>query len=90
MKKISKILILFIILVNFSSCTGYTPIFSSSSLDFKIANYSILGDKKIGNRIYSKLNYLSERIKESPNLKSIEISINSNKESTPKTSKRKN
>ena len=55
MKKISYLLISLIFLINIGACTGYKPIFSSSNLEFKITDYSILGDKKLGNKIYSKL-----------------------------------
>ena len=46
MNKISLIL-----LINIEACAGYKPIFSSSNLEFEIADYSISGDKKIGNKI---------------------------------------
>ena len=59
MKKISYLLISLIFLINISACTGYKPIFGSSNLEFKIADYSISGDKKLGNKIYVKLYSLS-------------------------------
>ena len=60
MKKISYLLISLFLLVNIVACAGYKPIFSSSNLEFKIADYSIIGDKKLGNQIYSKLYNLSK------------------------------
>ena len=66
MKKISHILISLIFLINISACAGYKPIFSSSNLEFKITDYSILGDKKLGNRIYSKLYNLSKSTENTP------------------------
>ena len=45
MKKIFYLLISLILLINISACTGYEPIFSSTNLKFKIADYSISGDK---------------------------------------------
>ena len=59
MKKTSYLFISFIILINIVACAGYEPIFSSTNLEFKIADYSISGDKKLGNQIYSKLYNLS-------------------------------
>ena len=55
MKKITSIIILFILLIFINSCAGYKPIFGSSNLQFEIADYSIGGDEKLGNQIYSKL-----------------------------------
>ena len=48
MKKILYLFISFIILINIGACTGYKPIFGSSNLEFKIADYSVNGDKIIG------------------------------------------
>ena len=70
MKKISCLLISLILLVNIGACTGYKPIFSSSNLGFKIADYSITGDKKLGNKIYSKLYSLSQATKNTLEIKS--------------------
>ena len=56
MKKISYLLIWLVFLLNISSCTGYKPIFGTSNLEFRIAlDYSISGDKGLGNKIYSRL-----------------------------------
>ena len=76
MKKISHVLISLIFLINIGACTGYKPIFSSSNLQFKITDYSILGDKKLGNRIYSKLFNISQSAKNTPETKNIYILIN--------------
>ena len=54
MKKIASLSIAFILLVYLSACAGYKPIFSSSNLQFKINDYFIQGNKKLGNQIYSK------------------------------------
>ena len=59
MKKISYLLISLIFLINIGACTGYKPIFSSSNLKFKIADYSISGDKNLGTQIYNKLYNIS-------------------------------
>ena len=80
MKKIPYLFILFIILINIGACAGYEPIFSSSNLEFKIADYSISGDKKLGNQIYSKLYDLSRSTKETSETKNIYLLINSSKD----------
>ena len=80
MKKISSLLISFIILINVSSCSGYKPIFGSSNLEFKIADYSIVGDKKLGNQIYSRLYNLSRSNKNTSQVKNIYILINTSKD----------
>ena len=88
MKKISYHLILLIFLINIGACTGYKPIFSSSNLEFKITDYSILGDKKLGNKIYSNLYNISQSAENTPETKNIYILINAsqNKNATAKNS----
>jgi hypothetical protein len=80
MKKIPYLFILFIILINTGACTGYKPIFGSSNLEFKIADYSISGDKNLGNQIYAKLNNLSRSSKNNSETKNIYLLINASKE----------
>tara|TARA_B100001013_G_C24381977_1_gene352489 strand:- start:143 stop:634 length:492 start_codon:yes stop_codon:yes gene_type:complete len=82
MKKISHlfILILLILLINIGACTGYKPIFSSSKLEFKIADYSIMGDKKLGKQFYYKLYNLSKSSRNTSEIKNIFILINATKE----------
>lgn len=61
MKKDNFLLLpLIVLLIFISSCTGYKPIFSSSNIKFKISDFKIEGNQKIGKIIYSKLNYLSK------------------------------
>jgi len=88
MKKIFHLLSSLILVICISSCAGYEPIFSSSNLEFKIADYSIAGEKKLGNKIYSKLYNLSKNSKNSANAKDIYILINTskNKSATAKDS----
>ena len=80
MKKIYYILISLIFLTNISACTGYKPIFGSTNLEFKIADYEITGDKKIGNQIYSRLYNLSQSTKYNSDVKNIYILINTSKD----------
>ena len=80
MKKIFYLLISFIILINIGACAGYKPIFGSSNLEFKIAEYSISGDKKLGNQIYSKLYNLSQSNKKTSEIKNIYLLINVSKD----------
>ena len=80
MKKIPYLFISFIILINIGACAGYKPIFGSSNLEFKIADYSISGDKKLGNQIYSKLYNLSQSTKKTSETKNIYLLINVSKD----------
>tara|TARA_Y100000590_G_scaffold422362_1_gene527023 strand:+ start:336 stop:824 length:489 start_codon:yes stop_codon:yes gene_type:complete len=77
MKKISYILTSIILLINITACAGYKPIFGASNLDFKIVDYSISGDKKLGNQIYSKLYNFSKSNEDNPEAKKIYLLINS-------------
>jgi len=88
MKKISYLLISLIFLINISACTGYKPIFGSSNLEFKIVDYSISGDKRLGNQIYSRLYDFSKATENVTGSKNIYILINSsqNKNATAKNS----
>ena len=88
MKKISYLLISLIFLINISACAGYKPIFGSSNLEFKIVDYSISGDKKLGNQIYSRLYNASKSTENVTGAKNIYILINSsqNKNATAKNS----
>ena len=80
MKKISHLFISLILLINICSCAGYKPVFSTSNIKFKIVDYSIIGDKKLGNKIYSKLYNLSRSNENSAEAKNIYILINVLKE----------
>ena len=80
MKKISYLFISLILLINIGACTGYEPIFSASDLEFKIEGYSITGNKKLGNQIYSKLYNLSQSAHNTSDTKNIFILINAFKD----------
>ena len=75
MKKIAYPIFLFILLIFINGCVGYEPIYGSTNLQFEIANYSIEGNKILGNKIYSKLYNLSKSKKDDQNLRSIDLVI---------------
>ena len=80
MKKITYPIFSFILLIVINGCTGYEPIFSSNNLQFKITNYSIEGDKILGNKIYSKLYSLSKSKKDDQNLRRVDLVIKVSKD----------
>ena len=88
MKKIAYSIYSFILLIIISGCTGYEPIYGSSNLQFEIADYSIEGNKILGNKFYSKLHSLSKYTKDKQNLKSIGlvIKVSKDKNATVKNS----
>ncbi|MBA1337626.1 MAG: hypothetical protein FD545_000255 [Pelagibacterales bacterium] len=83
MKKKKQFILSVILLILINSCVGYEPIFSSSNLKFKISEYSIQGDKKLGNKIYSKLNSISKSNQKRAGAKSLGLLINVSKEKSP-------
>ena len=82
MKKITYLTISFILLIGINACAGYKPIFNTSSLQFKISDYSIKGDKSLGKKIYTKLYNLSQSNKNNTAVKDINISIEVSKDKT--------
>jgi hypothetical protein len=80
MKKITSLIILFVLFININGCSGYKPIYVSSNFEFEIADYLIEGDKKLGNEIYSKLYNLTRSNKNQGERKSIYIAIKTLKE----------
>ena len=91
MKKISYLITTFILFFCITSCSGYKPIFSSSNIEFKITNYTINGDKKLGNQLYSKLYALSKTNENNTNTKSLDmqIDVSKSKDATAKNSQGK-
>ena len=75
MKKITTLPFLFTILICIYACADYKPIFGSANLQFEIADYSVEGDKKLGNKIYSKLYNLSKSNKNQKEITSVVINI---------------
>ena len=88
MKKTIYFIFSFVLLILINECTGYKPIFGSSNLEFKIVDYSISGDKRLGNQIYSRLYDFSKSTENVTGAKNIYILINSsqNKNVTAKNS----
>ena len=82
MKKITYLIISFIFMMYINACTGYKPIYTTN-LQFKIADYSIKANKKLGNRIYSKLYYLTKSNENNPEAKSITVIIETTKDKSP-------
>ena len=75
MKKAIYPIFSFILLLFINGCAGYEPIFGSTNLQFEIADYSIEGNKILGNKIYSKLYSLSKSKKDDQNLRRVDLVI---------------
>jgi hypothetical protein len=82
MKKINYFIFPFLLLILINNCTGYEPIFNTSNLKFRIDNYSIKGDKNLGQKLYSKLYAISQK-KTDQDLENIDITINITKDKNP-------
>ena len=80
MKKIAHSIFLLILLIFINGCAGYEPIFGSTNLQFEIADYSIEGNKILGNKIYSKLYSLSKSKKDDQNLRNVDLTIKVSKD----------
>ena len=80
MKKIAYPIFSFILLLFIAGCAGYKPIFGSTNLQFEIADYSIEGNKILGNKIYSKLYSLSKSKKDDQNLRRVDLVIKVSKD----------
>jgi len=82
MKKKYFLILPFILIIFVNGCTGYKPIFNSSSLMIEIKNYNIEGDKNLGERMYIKLSNLIKS-KSGKNKKNIDLLINITKNKEP-------
>ena len=80
MKKVAYPIFSFILLLFIDGCAGYEPIFGSTNLQFEIADYSIEGNKILGNKIYSKLYSLSKSKKDDQNLRRVDLVIKVSKD----------
>ena len=85
MKKVIYPIFSFILLLFINGCAGYEPIFGSTNLQFEIADYSIEGNKILGNKIYSKLYSLSKSKKDDQNLRSVDLVIKVSKDKNATT-----
>ena len=88
MKKITYLIFSFILFIFITGCAGYKPIFSSTNLQFKIADFSIEDNKMLGKKIYSKLHNLSKSTKDEQNVRNIDllIKVSKDKNATSKNS----
>ena len=80
MKKINYLILSYVLLICISSCSGYKPIFGSQSIEFKIVEYSIEGDKTLGKNIYSKLYNSFKSNENDPAIKNVSILVKSSKD----------
>ena len=80
MKKTIYFIFSFVLLILINECTGYKPIFGSSNLQFKIADYTIEGNKVLGKKIYAKLYSISQSSKNDQNARSVDFFINVSKD----------
>ena len=83
MKRITYLAISFIIFAYINACTGYEPIFSSTNLQLEIVDYSIKGNKKLGNKIYSQLHRTFQSNKSNSDVKTVRTTIEVLKEKNP-------
>ena len=83
MKKITFLIISTILFIYINACAGYTPIYSSSNFNFKIEDYTLKGEKRLANSIYRKLYNVSLSSKDNPDVQSISLSIETDKERKP-------
>ena len=81
MKKITYPIISIIVLIFINACAGYKPIYTTDSqLQFRIADYSIKSNKKLGKQIYSKLYNLSKLSENDPEVINVNITVDTTKD----------
>ena len=87
MKKITYLIISIIFLIFINACAGYKPIYTTN-LQFKIVDYSIKSNKKLGRQIYYKLYNSFKSNQNNAQAQSVIISIDTtkNKDATVKDS----
>ena len=88
MKKIFYSIFILVAFILINACTGYKPIYSTTYLQFKIVDHEIKGNKLLGNRLYSKLNFLSKSKNNDQNIRTIVLilDVKKTKSSTSKDS----
>ena len=86
MKKNTFTILLIVLLIFINGCSDYKPIFSSTNLEFDIANYSLEDNKTLGEKIYSRLKRASKLNGNNENVRKIDILIKAsqNKKATAK------
>ena len=86
MKKNTFTILLIVLLIFINGCSSYKPIFSSTNLEFDIANYSLEDNKTLGEKIYSRLKRASKLNDNNENVRKIDILIKAsqNKKATAK------
>ena len=87
MKKITYLIISIIFLTFINTCAGYKPLYTTN-LQFKIVDYSIKSNKKLGRQIYYKLYNLFKSNQNNAEAQSVTITIDvtKNKNATTKDS----
>ena len=76
MKKIFYSIFILAVFILINQCAGYKPIFSTTNLQFKIAEHEIKGNKLLGNKLYSRLHILSKSKNNEQNIRNIKLIIN--------------
>ena len=79
MKKITYPIISIIVLIFINACAGYKPIYTTD-LQFRIDDYSIKSNKKLGRQIYSKLYNLSKFSENNAEVQSVYITVDTTKD----------
>ena len=79
MKKIITFTLSIILLLYTVACAGYKPIFNTSKFNFKIENYSLIGDERLAKLIYKKLYNISQANKNNLSSKGIVLLIETKK-----------
>ena len=82
MKKITCLIISIIFLTFINACAGYKPLYTTN-FQFKIVDYSIQTNKKLGRQIYSKLYNLSKSYENNAETQNITVSIDITKDKSP-------
>ena len=76
MKKIFYSIFILAVFILINQCAGYKPIFSTTNLQFKIAEHEIKGNKLLGNKLYSRLHILSKSKNNEQNIRNITLILN--------------
>ena len=83
MKKILYPVFILAAFILINQCAGYKPIFSTTNIQFKIVDKEIKGDKLLGNKLYSKLDVLSNAKNNEEKVRNIVLIIEVTKLKSP-------